>query len=116
MMYSYKCNVCGARFDGTSRFLNQCPECLNREVRRDYSTVQIGVRAFKPHFNHAVGSYVSTSKEFDQLLRLKAEQAQSTYTRLDPGDTPTPTVDTQIFDDQMKTITDRGINPSTLVE
>lgn len=115
MMYAYKCNVCGARVDSTSRYLRNCPECLSMALRRDYSSVQVGGRSFKPHFNHAVGAYVSTSREFDEHLKIRAEQAQSSYTRVDPGDVPTPSSDTEILDTQMKTITDKRINPTTLV-
>lgn len=113
MIYAYKCRVCGARVESTSRSLTTCPECLS-SLGRDYSSVQIGVRAFKPHYNHAVGSFVSSSKDFDQQLRIKAEQAGSSYTRVDPGDAPTPSTDTEILETQMRTITDRQINPSTL--
>lgn len=115
MMFAYKCNVCGARFDSTSRFINQCPECLNTSVSRDYTSVQIGVRAFQPHFNHAVGEYVTSSRHFDDLLSAKAEEQQSYYTRIDPGDMQRPTKDDYIFDDQMRTITDKKINPEDLV-
>jgi hypothetical protein len=50
------------------------------------------------------------------LLRQRAEAGQSTYTRVDPGDVPAPSTDTEILETQMRTVTDRGINPSTLVE
>jgi len=116
MMFAYKCNVCGARIDSTSRSLTTCPECLNMALRRDYSSVQIGTRAFKPHFNHAVGAYVRTDREFDDLLRIRGDKAGSSYTRVDPGDVPTPSADDYILDDQARTIRDKNIDPTTLVE
>lgn len=75
----------------------------------------MGVGAFRPHFNHAVGGYVTSSREFDNLLKLKAEQAGTTYTRVDPGDVPQPTHDTEVLDTQAKTIHDKRINPKDLV-
>jgi hypothetical protein len=116
MIYAYKCNVCGARIDSSSRYLTSCPECLSMALRRDYSSVQIGTRAFRPHYNHAVGAYVRTDREFNDLLRAKGDEAGSAYTRVDPGDVPGTTQDDYILDAQARTIRDKGIDPSTLVE
>lgn len=113
--YAYRCRVCGERFDSTSRFIEQCPACLNRSVGRDYSTVQIGVQAFQPHYNHAVGAYVTSSKHFDETLRIRGEQAGSHFTRIDPGEAPVPATDTEILETQARTIHDRNINPADLV-
>lgn len=115
MIYAYRCDVCGAPFDTNTRFSTQCPECLNTGVRRDYSSVQIGVTPFQPHFNHAVGAYVSSSRQFNDLLSAASEKAGSSYTRVDPGDVPRPTKDDAIFDTQARTIRDRHINPEDLV-
>lgn len=114
MMYAYKCNVCGARIDSSSRTMTTCPECLNMSLKRDYSSVQIGQRAFKPHYNYAVGSYVQTSREFDDLLAFRADEAEATYSRVDPGDVPRPTNEDAIFETQAKTIHDKRINPADL--
>jgi hypothetical protein len=84
-------------------------------LKRDYSTVQIGQRTFRPHFNHAVGAYVSSDRQFNNLLSLRGEQAGTTFSRVDPGDIPRPTSDDYIFDDQQRTIMDRHINPADLV-
>jgi predicted nucleic acid-binding Zn ribbon protein len=116
MIYAYKCNVCGARIDSGSRHLTTCPECLNISLRRDYSSVQFGSAAFTPHFNHAVGSYVSSSRQFDDLLRIRGDEAQATYTRVDPGDVPQPSKEDHILETQARTIRDRNIDPATLVE
>lgn len=113
-MFAYKCQVCGARIDSSSRNLTSCPECLSMALRRDYSSVQMGMGGFRPHFNHAVGSYVSSSRDFDEKLKLAGEDAQTTYTRVDPGDVPRPTQDDHIFDTQARTIHDKGINPAEL--
>jgi len=114
-VYSYKCRDCGARFDYTSRFINQCPECLNRNVGRDYSTVQIGQSAFQPHFNHAVGSYVTSSRHFDDMLKIRGEQNGSELTRIDPGEVDAIRSHDDILDTQMRTIVDNKINPADLV-
>lgn len=115
MMFAYKCNVCGARIDSSSRNLTTCPECLSMALRRDYTTVQMGMGSFHPHFNHAVGSFVSSSREFDEKLKLAGETAGTTYTRVDPGDVPAPTRDAEILETQAKTIRDKQINPKDLV-
>lgn len=115
MIYAFKCRSCGERFDRMTREVAfDCPACGSIEVRRDYSTVQLGVSAFKPHFNHAVGAYVDSSRKFDDLLKIRGEEAGSTFSRIDPGEAPTPSTDTQIFETQAKTIRDRGLNPSDL--
>jgi predicted RNA-binding Zn-ribbon protein involved in translation (DUF1610 family) len=116
MIYAFKCMTCGARFDSQSRFNSKCPECLNSSVKRDYTTVQFGVQAFRPHFNHAVGSYVTSSRQFDDILKIRGEQAGSSFSRIDPGDVEQIRSHDDILDTQMRTITDRGINPSSLTE
>jgi len=83
-------------------------------LRRDYSSVQIGRPAFQPHFNHAVGAYVRSDREFNDLLRSRGDEAQTVYTRVDPGDVPQPTVDDHILDEQAKIIHDKGIDPTCL--
>lgn len=114
MMYAYKCRVCGAVVDSTSRNLTTCPECLSMALRRDYTSVQMGMGAFRPHFNHAVGAYVETSKQFDDLLKYHSERNGSQLTRIDPGDAPTPHKDTEILETQARTIRDKNINPAEL--
>jgi putative FmdB family regulatory protein len=114
--YSYRCRTCGARFDSNTRSLTSCPSCLGRNIVRDYSSVQIGVSAFKPHFNHAVGAYVSTSREFDDMLKLRSEENGSQITRIDPGEVEPIRSHDDILDTQARTIHDRGINPSSLTE
>jgi putative FmdB family regulatory protein len=113
-IYAYKCRTCGEYFDSQSRSLTSCPRCLGRDLGRDYSTVQLSVGAFRPHYNHAVGAYVSSSQHFDDLLKVRAEEAGTTFVRTDPGDVPRPTVDDQAFDTQARTIRDRNINPKDL--
>lgn len=115
MTYSYKCNVCGARFDTPSRATKQCPQCLFDDVQRDYTTVQFGSSPFKPHFNHAVGAYVTSNREFNDLLSVRGDEAGTTYSRVDPGDIDRPNVDDHIFDTQARTIHDKRINPADLV-
>ena len=114
-MFAYKCNVCGARIDSSSRNLTTCPECLSMALRRDYSSVQMGVGGFRPHFNHAVGHYVSSSREFNEQLKLAGEKAGTAYTRVDPGDMPQPVQDDHILESQARTIHDKKIDPTTLV-
>lgn len=115
-MYAFKCKGCGERFDRLTREVAfDCPSCGGVEVKRDYSTVQLAVSAFKPHFNHAVGAHVSSSRQFDDLLKVRGEEAGSTFSRIDPGEAPTPSSDTEILETQARTIRDRNIDPRTLV-
>lgn len=113
-VFAYKCRTCGGSFDSTSRSLTTCPHCLSSEIRRDYSTIQIGGGGFDPHFNHAVGAYVDSSRDFDEKLKIRGEQAGSTFVRIDPGDMPRPTKEDEVFDTRERTIHDMNINPESL--
>jgi hypothetical protein len=88
--------------------------CLFDDVGRDYSSIQFSANPFQPHFNHAVGAYVHSNREFNDLLSVRAEEAGTTYARVDPGDVPRPTLDDHIFDTQAKTIHDKRIDISDL--
>lgn len=112
-MYEWKCPECKTVYESNNREFG--PDCCSVPTRRYYGSVQLGVSTFKPHFNHAVGEYVSSSRHFDDALKRAGEVAGSEYTRLDPGDQPRPTTDDHIFDTQAKTIRDRGIDPASLV-
>lgn len=83
------------------------------DLRRDYSTVQVG-RFFQPHYNHAVGAYVRSNREFNDLLRSRGDALETVYTRVDPGDVPQPTTDDAILETQARTIRDKRINPAEL--
>jgi hypothetical protein len=58
---------------------------------------------------------VDSPRQFDDMLKLRGEESGSTYTRVDPGDVPQPTVDDQILETQARTIRDKRINPEDLV-
>lgn len=60
------------------------------------------------HFNFALGQYVKSSRDFDEKLKIAGEEAGTTFSRVDPGDVPRPTQDDEMFDTQMRTLTDRG--------
>lgn len=122
MIFEWKCPRCATIWQNHSR--EEAPRCdcarvdgtLDIVCKRFYGSVQVGVSAFKPHFNHAVGEHVSSSRQFDEALRRAGDAAGSEYTRIDPGESPRPTEDDHIFDTQMKTITDRKIDPRSLVQ
>lgn len=80
---------------------------------RDYSTVTLRPPVFQPHFNHAVGRHVETSRDFDEALKRGAEEQNTSYTRIDPCDyaSITPTKDTEIIETQARTRRDRGLTP-----
>lgn len=113
--YGYRCRECGTPRDSQLRDDTQPCDC-GGVSRRDFSSVRFGVSAFQPHFNHAVGAYVNSDREFSDMLKIRAEQntvrtgAEHSYVRVDPGDLPTPTKDDHMFETQAKTIADKGIN------
>lgn len=106
--YAYRCRHCGWTGDTQHRDDGViCPNC-DLVAKRDYSTVQIGT-SFKPHYNWATGQYVSTSREFDDALKRKGEEAGAEYTRIDPGDHPGPPTDSdEILDTQLRTMSKKG--------
>lgn len=110
--YGYRCRDCGAERVSLSREDIQSCSC-GGVSKRDYSTIQLGSSSFKPHFNHAVGAFVSNSRQFDDLLKLRSEQnslrtgTDHNYTRIDPGESPRPTADDHIFEVQEKAWRDK---------
>lgn len=113
MIYAFKCG-CGNREEKTTRERFPCHNCGDL-MGRDYSSLTLSPSPFQPHFNHAVGEYVQSSRGFDEALKRKNdEQCQRTgtdhsYTRVEPGDIPTPRKDDAIFETRNKLIRDKGI-------
>lgn len=113
--YAYKCRECRYRLESPIHGLNHCPECGYATLGRDYSSVNLAPPAFRPHFNHAVGEYVHSSRDLDDAFKIKSEQqsirtgADHNYVRLDPGDVPTPTKDTDILETRNRNVRDKGI-------
>ena len=83
-----------------------CPDHEQYAQRR--WVVNTTPSGFQPHFNHSIGQYVTSSRDFDEKLKIASEQNGTTLTRLDPGDQPRPTRDDGIFDTQAKTLRDKG--------
>lgn len=114
-VYAYKCRECDVRYESTTYGLSVCPNCRSSSLRRDYSSVNLSPSAFQPHFNHAVGEYVSSSRDLDEQFKVKSEQqslrtgADHNFVRLDPGDVPTPTKDTDILETRNRNVRDKGI-------
>lgn len=63
---------------------------------------------FQAHFNHSIGQWVTSSRDFDEKLKIVGEQNGSQLTRIDPGDQPRPTTDDGIFDTQARTLREKG--------
>lgn len=114
--YVYRCRTCGQSFESNTRALTSCPYCLGRDLGRDYSSVQFGSSPFQPHFNHAVGEYVTSSQHFNDLLKVKGEENGHEFSRVDPGDIEPIRSHDDILDTQARTIYDRNIDPRRLVE
>ena len=91
-------------------------------LRRDFH-FQLGSTGLKPHFNHAVGKYVRNDREFNDALKRRAEENSIAtgitheYSRLDPGDAPSPRDATEAIEARNKVLRDNPhINPATLTE
>src|SRR4051812_21564319 len=113
-LFSYKCVDCGYLFDLT---VNDPPVvCVRCDgwAKRDYSTVQLSRPTFVPHFNHTVGEHVSSSRDFDNALKRKSEEQSErtgmdhSYARLDPGDMPQPTGESEIYETRGKFLRDNA--------
>jgi hypothetical protein len=111
--YPYRCRSCGRTQDSSERTAAILCVCGDAMIR-DYRSVTLRPPVFRPHWNHAVGRYVETSRDFDEALRRGAEEQNTTYTRIDPGDyeSITPSGDTQSIEDQAKAHRDVGLTQS----
>ena len=105
-LYSWTCSSCGRAVDLPTREAGQTCPC-GSTLRRDYSNVRFGRPAFQPHFNHAVGQYVSTDREFRDALKRGGEAAESTYEPIYPGDRPAP--DHEIIETSNRVTRDKGL-------
>lgn len=92
MLYAYRCRSCNHTRDSQSNTDIQPCGC-GGVSKRDYTSVQLrGTTAFQPHFNYAVGKYVSTEHEFKSALRRSADAntiatgVEHKYEMVDPGD------------------------------
>jgi hypothetical protein len=87
------------------------PDCFGCKIRM----VNLHVPAFRPHFNHAVGRYVSSSRDFDEALARGAEEQNTSYSRLDPGDyeSITPDSDTEAIESSRRAYRDAGLTPGS---
>lgn len=104
-MYEYRCKDCGQVLDTNIR--QDAISCgCGGLLRRVWSVNR--KRGLEPHFNHALGQIVKSDHDFDEKLKIAGDRAGTTFSRLDPGDSPRPTSDDHIFDTQMKTLTDKG--------
>lgn len=106
-MYHYSCRSCHRSTTTDVRADNLGPCICGNGIQQRRWSVNYPA-PFTPHFNHSIGSYVTSSRDFDEKLKARGEESGTTFSRLDPGDMPRPTTDDGIFDTQMKTLTDRG--------
>lgn len=85
-LYEFYCKHCGHAEDHLSRDLTlYCPDC-GRALHRNWSFAY--KEPFQPHYNHAVGKYVSSNSDFNDALKRGGDEAGSTFTRIDAGDLP----------------------------
>jgi len=49
-------------------------------------TIQFGPPNFQPHYNYAVGRYVTSWADFNDALKRHSEEAQSDYAPMHPAD------------------------------
>lgn len=117
MIYEWKCRSCGVVIendiaDSSTRVICSC----GSEMKRLYTSVQINASSpFQPHFNHSVGEFVSSRRDFENQLKRKSEQ-QSERTGIDhnyqpvlPGDMPQPKKDDAIFEERNKHVRDKNL-------
>lgn len=104
--YLYTCKSCGAsqisNFAADNTTCLQCSGFAQRKWNVNLTP------PFTPHYNHSVGAYISSSREFDDALKHRSEQAGTSFSRIDPGEAPRPQSDDGVFDTQLKTLTDKG--------
>lgn len=117
-VYEYRCRGCGVVRESELRDDNQPCSC-GELSRRVYGFRQAA--GLQPHFNHAVGRYVTNNRDFNDALKERSEVQSlrtgidSNYVRVDPGDMAEPTKDTEIFETRDRMIRDNNIDVSKLV-
>lgn len=117
MIYEWKCKNCQTIHE-LSVYSSSTPiQCsCGGELKRFFGSVQLNTSsAFKPHFNHSVGEYVSNERDFRSALARKADEnslrtgTDHHYVPIMPGDMPQPKQDTEIFETRNKIVKDKGL-------
>jgi|SRR5215472_12545478 len=49
-------------------------------------TIQFGIPAFTPHYNYAVGHWVTSWQDFNDRMKRKGDEAQTVYEPIHPAD------------------------------
>lgn len=85
-LYEYACRTCGHSEDRLQRDLSiTCPDCSSPLYRQwGFNTAE----SFQPHFNHAVGQFVSSKQEFKDALSRGGDSHNTTYSMVEAGDMP----------------------------
>lgn len=110
-VYAFICRNCRVTIDAPGEL--PCPVC-GVVMKKDWGQVQLrGAPAFQPHFNHSVGRFVTSSRDFDEALRRGAEEQNTTYARIDPGDYRSiePTKETEALELSARIRRDTGQAP-----
>lgn len=88
--YNYRCNGCNRLFASETRAdATRCPDCQGMAPRKFTFNVSMSM---KEHWNTAVGSYVSNSRELDDQFKRKSEEQsvrtgiEHEYVRVDQAD------------------------------
>lgn len=106
-IFAYLCRECYTQFDSTERHERlPCPSC-GTSSGRDFSSVSFS-RTFTPHYNYAVGKYVTSSRDFDEKLKIAGEEAGTSYSRVDPGEVQPIQEADDILNTQMSTMSKKG--------
>lgn len=97
MLYEYLCDSCGLGIESLSfrkigQVLDDCPESdCDGELVRCVSLFNV-TPVIQPYFNHTVGDYVTSTRDFEEKLRVGAEKqtertgTQHTYTPVYPSE------------------------------
>lgn len=78
MLYEYRCDRCELAYESLTfrkigQVLDECPTACGGELVRIVSLFNV-TPDIEPYYNYTVGDYVTSTKDFEEKLRIGAEQ------------------------------------------
>lgn len=99
-LYSLRCWDCGSEIDRyapmTSPKSSTACSCGSVMVRRYTPPATLRSQTFEPHYNHSVGAFVQSRRDFTDALKRGSDEASEVtgvthnYRPADPRDIPQP--------------------------
>ena len=105
-IYQFRCRECGSERESQSREIVSCA-CGGVSRRVFHANIASG---FRPHFNHSVGRYVTSQRQFNDALK-HASDANSLTTGTDHNYQPV-----DITDPRACGATDEGLEHTAKVK